>query len=74
MLISAFSEINTKKELAKIRTVTAKIMIKATRISGSLKILKFCISLISRMNNYFDNAKTKNNKIIPSTMKILLAL
>ena len=74
MLISAFSEINTTKELAKIRTVTAKIMIKATRISGSLKILNFCISLISRMYNDFDYAKTKNNKIIPSTMKILVAL
>ena len=74
MLISAFSEIITIKELAKIRTVTVKIMIKAKRISGSLKILNFCISLISRMNNDFDNAKTKNNKIIPSTRKILVAL
>ena len=74
MLISAFSEIITIKELAKIRTVTIKIMIKAKRISGSLKILNFCISLISRMNNDFDNAKTKNNKITPSTRKILVAL
>ncbi len=41
--------------------------------TGSLKILNFCISLISRMNNDFDNAKAKNNKIIPSTMKILFA-
>ena len=72
-LISVFSEVETIIVLAKNSTVTATITIEAKRISGSLKISKFCVSFISRMNNDFDKAKIKNRRIIPSTIKIFVS-
>ena len=56
--------------MAKKRPATAKIIIRASLISGSVKNLNFRKSLMSRKNNDFDRAKTKNTKIIPSIIKI----